>query len=103
MLDIQLPEGYKLNEVVPFTVFNPTDDIVAVNDDYLEYREVLPELPIHIPVTFNAGQTQFTTDLTIYWCEAINYTLCFIKPVTFTATVLVGIVRKIMHLCLVMR
>lgn len=90
ILDIQLPEGYKLNDAAPFTVLNPTDDIVAVDATYLEYREVLPELPVHIPVTFNPGQTEFTTDLTIYWCEAINYTLCFIKPVTFTATVLVG-------------
>ncbi len=90
ILDIHLPDGYKLNDAAPFTVLNPTDDIVAVNADYLEYREVLPDLPVHIPVTFNSGRTEFTTELTIYWCEAINYTLCFIKPVTFTATVLVG-------------
>ncbi|MCI0712316.1 MAG: redoxin domain-containing protein [Chloroflexi bacterium] len=90
VFDIQIPEGYKLNDAAPFTVFNPEDEHVTVDEDFLVYQEVLPELPVRIPATFSTGQTEFSTDVTIYWCEGVNYTLCFVENVTFTVPVLVA-------------
>ncbi|MEL7674800.1 MAG: hypothetical protein AAGU78_13745, partial [Chloroflexota bacterium] len=28
---------------------------------------------------FSEGQTELSVDLAIYWCEAVNETLCFVK------------------------
>lgn len=90
VFDIQMPEGYKLNDAAPFTVFNPEDEHVTVDEEFLIYQQVLPELPVRIPATFSPGQTEFSTDVTVYWCEAVNYTLCFVENVTFTVPVLVA-------------
>jgi thiol-disulfide isomerase/thioredoxin len=90
VLDIQLPYGYKLNDSAPFTAVTGSDAVVTLTEDTANYREVLPELPVRLPANFQTGQTQFNSQLTIYWCEAINYTLCFIERVSFTGTVLVG-------------
>jgi DNA-binding beta-propeller fold protein YncE len=55
VIDVTMPEGYKLNDLAP-----------------------LPDLPLEIPVTFVAGQTELTLDLAVYWCEGVNQSLCFV-------------------------
>lgn len=90
VFDVNLPDGYKLNDSAPFTAISNSDEIVAIGDDYLDYRQVLPELPVRIPATFTEGQTEFSTDLTIYWCEGVNYTLCFVDNVTLNVSVMVA-------------
>ena len=90
VFNITMPEDYKLNDQAPFTVISPEDNTVSVAEDLLDYREVLPELPLHIPVTFNEGETVYSTDLTIYWCEAVRETLCFVERVTLTVPVTVS-------------
>lgn len=87
VFDVQLPEGYKLNDQAPFTVINQSDATVMLSDDFASYREVLPALPLRLPVMFSEGDTVFSTDLTIYWCEAVNQTLCFVENVTLTVPV----------------
>lgn len=87
VFNITMPADYKLNDQAPFTVISSEDDTVSVSEDFMDYREVLPELPLHIPVTFNEGSTVYSTDLTIYWCEAVRETLCFIERVTLTVPV----------------
>ncbi len=87
VFNITMPADYKLNDQAPFTVISSEDDTVSVSEDFMNYREVLPELPLHIPVTFNEGSTIYSTDLTIYWCEAVRETLCFIERVTLTIPV----------------
>lgn len=90
VLEVNLPEGYKLNDQAPFTVISEANDTVSLTANFLEYYEVLPELPLRLPVTFNAGSTLFTTELTIYWCEGINQTLCFVEDVTLRVPVTVS-------------
>lgn len=90
VFNITMPDDYKLNDQAPFTVISPEDETVSVSEDFLAYREVLPELPLHIPVTFNEGETVYSTDLTIYWCEAVRETLCFVERVTLTVPVTVS-------------
>jgi thiol-disulfide isomerase/thioredoxin len=90
VFDVTMPDDYKLNDQAPFTVISPEDDTVSISEEFLDYREVLPELPLHIPVTFNEGTTVYSTDLTIYWCEAVRETLCFVERVTLSVPVTVS-------------
>jgi len=78
VLDIRMPEGYKLNGQAPLTAIWPENPLVQVNGGQREYRELTPPLPVTIPATFQAGQTDLALDLTVYWCEAVNETLCFV-------------------------
>ncbi len=90
VFDITMPEGYKLNDQAPFTVINSDDEIVSLTTDFQDYREVEPALPLQLPVTFIEGSTVFSTDLTIYWCEGSNQTLCFVEQVTIQVEVVVS-------------
>lgn len=88
-INVAMPIGYKLNAQAPFTVNWPANEIVSLPE--LEYRQVLPELPIEFSATFAEGETELAVDFIIYWCEAVNQTLCFVErgtviiPVTVAA------------------
>jgi thiol-disulfide isomerase/thioredoxin len=92
LVDAVMPFGYKLNAQAPFTAVWASDATVSLDDSQLSYQQILPELPIAFPVTLSEGQTELSVDLTIYWCEAINETLCFVErgtvvlPITVSAS-----------------
>jgi DNA-binding beta-propeller fold protein YncE len=90
VLDIQMPEGYKLNELAPFTANNTANSAINLPEGSASYQELVPTLPVRLPVTFTEGQDMLTSDLSIYWCEAINETLCFVERVTITVPVTVA-------------
>lgn len=79
LVNAVMPFGYKLNGQAPFTAVWTQNPVVALGDDQLNYQQVLPELPIEFPVTLSEGQTEVNVDMTIYWCEGINETLCFVE------------------------
>jgi len=81
-LNITMPEGYDFNDQAPFTVIWPENTVAQVAPDNQQTRIVMPEMPLDVPVTFSEGQTDLAVDLTIYWCEEINKSLCFVKRVT---------------------
>jgi sugar lactone lactonase YvrE len=87
LVDAPMPFGYKLNGQAPFTALWPEDDVVTVAADQRDYRVVTPALPIEFQATFSAGQTELKVDLIIYWCEAINETLCFVERASVTLPV----------------
>ena len=89
-INVTMPEGYKLNNLAPFTAIWPDDPVVQVPEDSRDIRIIEPELPLEVPVTFVEGQTELTADLTIYWCEAINESLCFVDRVQFSIPVSVS-------------
>ncbi len=78
VIDVTMPEGYKLNNLAPFTAIWPDDAHVQIPAESREIRIVLPDLPLEIPVTFVEGQTELALDLAVYWCEGVNQTLCFV-------------------------
>ncbi|MBZ0304587.1 MAG: hypothetical protein K8I82_00835, partial [Anaerolineae bacterium] len=51
---------------------------VVVDEKWANFEQVEPPLPLQIPLTLTEGQSTITIDLTIYWCEAINESLCFV-------------------------
>jgi hypothetical protein len=91
LLNINLPEGYKLNDLAPFTAEWVTSNeavIFAEGDEVFSVPE--PELPIRVPVRLAEGEDLLHGDLTIYYCEAVNETLCFIDRVSIDAPVTVS-------------
>lgn len=79
VINISMPYGYKLNESAPFqaTILSNNQHVV-VDDKWANYEQVVPSLPLEIPVDLSEGESLVTADLMIYWCEAINQTLCFV-------------------------
>jgi DNA-binding beta-propeller fold protein YncE len=78
LIAANMPEGYKLNDLAPFTAIWPDDPVAQIPADWRDIRIVYPDLPLEVPVTFAPGQTELKLDLTVYWCEAVNQTLCFV-------------------------
>jgi DNA-binding beta-propeller fold protein YncE len=77
-INVVMPEGYEFNTLAPFTVVWPDNATVQIPADQREFRQVEPTMPLEFHATFNEGQTEFSVNLTVYWCEAINQTLCFV-------------------------
>lgn len=82
VIAVTMPEGYKLNGLAPFTAIWPDDPVAQIPPDSRELRLFVPDLPVQVPVTFAPGQTELALDLTVYWCEAVNETLCFVDRTT---------------------
>lgn len=90
-LRIILPEGYKLNNLAPFSSeWTSSNEGIVIAEENLTQSIVEPELPLHVPVTLHAGEDLLHGELTIYYCEAINESLCFIEQVSIDAPVTVS-------------
>ncbi len=90
-LHISLPEGYKLNNLAPFTSeWMTAGEGVVIAEENLSQRIIEPDLPVRVPVTLHEGEDLLHGDLTIYYCEAVNESLCFIEQVRIDAPVVVG-------------
>lgn len=89
LVDAVMPFGYKLNASAPFTAQWEQDTVVDVATDVENYQVITPDLPIEFPVNLTEGETNLSVDLTIYWCEAINETLCFVERGTVVLPVVV--------------
>jgi thiol-disulfide isomerase/thioredoxin len=78
LLYVTMPDGYKLNDVAPFTAIWPEDAVAQIPAESRTIRTHHPDLPLDVPVTFAPGRTELKLDLTVYWCEGVNETLCFV-------------------------
>lgn len=92
VLNIVLPEGYKLNEIAPFSAeWSVAGEGVTIEEANRTQSIVAPELPLHIPVSVSAGgNATVSGNLTIYYCEAVKQSLCFIDRVTISVPVTVS-------------
>jgi DNA-binding beta-propeller fold protein YncE len=91
-LDFVFPDGYKVNNLAPFTlvVYNTSEvaEVVAKDNDL---RIVEPTLPLTVPITLRAGTSTLIMDTTVVYCEAVNPQVCFFStyrfevPLTVTA------------------
>lgn len=84
LISVTMPEGYKFNDQAPFTAIWPDDTVAQIPADSREIRVFEPDIPVEVPVIFAEGQTDLTLNLTVYWCEGINETLCFVDRSTLT-------------------
>ncbi len=79
VLNISMPEGYKFNNLAPFVgEFSSDNSAVSITEVDAKIEEIEPKLPIVIPITLRPGEATMTLNLSIYWCEAVNETLCFV-------------------------
>ncbi len=91
VLEILLPAGYKLNALAPFSAdWVASGEAVIIAEGNQRQRIPAPELPLRVPVRLVEGSDLLHVDLTIYYCEAVNESLCFIEQVSLDAPVTVA-------------
>ncbi len=91
VLNLALPEGYKLNSIAPFSAEWSSDGTAVTFTDADKSQSIVaPPMPVIVPVTLAEGQATVKGDLTIYYCEAVKESLCFIDRVTVNIPVTVA-------------
>lgn len=92
LVNITTPNGFRLNDTAPFELHIKTGDTVAsVPTDKADVVIVEPKMPLTLPVTLKDGTTELSADADVYYCDAINETLCYVSrlrltlPITVTA------------------
>ncbi|MBN1963556.1 MAG: hypothetical protein JW910_02845, partial [Anaerolineae bacterium] len=49
-----------------------------------------PEMPLTVPVVLAPGEAELSVELAVYYCEAVNESLCFVERVRVHAPVTVS-------------
>lgn len=80
-LEISFPEGYKVNDLSPFSMMWQSSTEAAVLGENASQTILEPSFPLEVPVTLVAGQTLLTGDLVIYYCEHESVGLCLVEQV----------------------
>lgn len=90
-LRFQLPEGYKLNTLATSYV-NWYPDNVAIQFDGGPLVYTIADLnePVVAPVSLAEGTGELTADLMIFYCEAVNESLCFVERVRLQQPLEIG-------------
>jgi len=91
LLEINLPEGFQLNDTAPFTAtWSSNGEAITIAEENATQRIVHPEVPLHIPVSLSEGSDVLHGDLTIYYCRYGENGLCFIDELSVDAPVTVS-------------
>jgi thiol-disulfide isomerase/thioredoxin len=91
VLNIVLPEGYKLNNLAPFTsTWTSREDAITIDETNRKQQIIEPESPIRVPVNLTEGDDLLRGELTIYYCEAVLESLCFVDQVSIDVPVTVA-------------
>ena len=86
MLDVVIPEGYKVNDLAPFSMeWQSNGSAVSFDEEEANRRIVEPAFPLTFPADFNDGESELTGELVVYYCEAESQSLCLIERVRVTA------------------
>lgn len=79
-LNVTMPVGYKFNGAAPLTLtLSSMGDAVSFDESWSNYQQVEPTMPLAVPLTLREGNALLNMGLTIYWCEAVKQTLCFVE------------------------
>ena len=92
VLDVQIPEGYKLNDIAESLVEWHLDGTAVQAADDATLVQVLGEadMAVSLPVILSEGEGEISADLTLYYCEAVNESFCFVDRVRLHLPVEVG-------------
>jgi thiol-disulfide isomerase/thioredoxin/sugar lactone lactonase YvrE len=81
-LSVQLPVGYKVNDLAPFSMRWTDEQGFVTRDGESGIQHIAgPQFPLSLPASFAAGETTLTSDLVIYYCDAQAQSLCLIEQV----------------------
>lgn len=79
-LAISVPEGYKLNDIATSLVAWQVDaDVIGLAAEMQTQELVTLDAPLDVSVTLFEGAAVVSADITIYYCEAVNESLCFVE------------------------
>jgi len=89
-VQLELPPGYKLNGEAPsaLAVVSAQKEIVALSGG-AEQSLRNPQFPVSIPIKVSEGETSVRVDFTIYYCESVKESLCYIKEARVSVPVVV--------------
>ena len=79
-LQVAIPDGYKVNDLAPFSMEWTAGDGITVDPEQANQTIVEPEFPLSFAAEFTEGQSELTGD-----CEAESESLCLIERVRVTA------------------
>ncbi len=79
-VSLQLPDGYKLNDLAPSqVVLSVTGDTAHFDDGQTEKTIRNPKFPLTIPVKLEAGEAEIKAMMVLYYCETKKESLCYFK------------------------
>ncbi len=84
------PEGYKFNDLGPFTLTWTAGDGSVISALETSYGRTGPEFPITFPVDLSAGETTIEITATAFYCEVVDNSLCLVQEVTLTVPIVVS-------------
>ena len=90
VLDIDLPEGYKVNEDAPSTMAWTEEGSVAVFAADADRFITGTTFPLTVEATLSSGSGTVISDVNLIWCAENAESLCFFEQVRFTVPVTVG-------------
>ena len=101
LLDVEIPKGYKANDLAPYSMEWRVDGDVVVLAPNANRSIVEPMFPLEIAATFKEGKGVLTGDLNIFYCEAEKQSICLIEQVRLQAPLTVsgveGDILKLRH------
>ena len=90
VLQIDLPEGYKLNTLAPSTFHWEAEGDVIVLPADADQTVKGPTFPLTLRTTFREGRGTLSGEFAIYCCEAQTESLCLIEQLRVSLPVSVG-------------
>lgn len=80
MLNLTLPEGYKINELTYSALDLASDsDAVQFGQDEIGIEETT----VTVPVTYTDGEAVVSLEMNLFYCEQDNETVCLIERAAF--------------------
>jgi hypothetical protein len=90
-LTVTLPEGYKINDLAPFSmVWSSQDGKIRLRPDDARRSIVKPGFPLELPISATAGEATLVGELVLYYCEAEKESLCLVDQVRLVVPVTVA-------------
>jgi len=91
-LNVTLPEGYKVNDLAPFSMsWASKDGKIRLHPDDSQRRIVKPHFPLEWSIHATAGEATLVGELVLYYCEADKERLCLVDQVRLVVPVTVGV------------
>jgi DNA-binding beta-propeller fold protein YncE len=90
VINIQLPDGYKVNEDAPSSFSWDAEGGVIEFPEDANISTAGPELPYELGVNFQVGSGTLISDVNLIYCEAEKESLCLIEQLRFEVPITVS-------------
>ncbi len=88
-----VPDGYKFNDLGPFTLTwtaNDSSVVQPLDEGGTEYKMVAPAFPISFPVRLSPGETTLRVEATAFYCSLAQQALCLVRDVALDVPLVVS-------------